>query len=378
MKKILIFIDWYLPGYKAGGPIRSMANMISSLKDEYCFYVICRNSDYLETSPYKNTKPDAWNQLSENENVYYISEHSLSIRLLNNLIKSMDFDVVYINGVYSFYFSILPLILSKKQNINKIIVAPRGMLSVQAFSAKKLRKKIFISVVRITGLFKKTKIHVTSVSEKAEIEILSLKPAEVILLPNLPPVLSKSVVQRNKNSNELKLVSIARISPEKNTLFALECLNYTGYKGKISYHIYGSVYIQSYWQQCLEIISHLPSNIEVVFKGDLNNNKVIETLQEYHFLYLPSQGENFGHSILESFIAGCPVIISNTTPWKNLEEQKLGWDLALTKKVFIDAIQNALDLGDDDYQLLVGSCREFALKITENKELKVGYKNLLG
>jgi len=26
-KKILVFIDWYLPGYKAGGPVRSMANI---------------------------------------------------------------------------------------------------------------------------------------------------------------------------------------------------------------------------------------------------------------------------------------------------------------------------------------------------------------
>ena len=32
-KKILIFIDWYLPGYKAGGPVQSVANLVENLKD---------------------------------------------------------------------------------------------------------------------------------------------------------------------------------------------------------------------------------------------------------------------------------------------------------------------------------------------------------
>jgi hypothetical protein len=31
-KKILVFVDWYLPGYKAGGQIRSVASMVGHLK----------------------------------------------------------------------------------------------------------------------------------------------------------------------------------------------------------------------------------------------------------------------------------------------------------------------------------------------------------
>ena len=33
-KKILVFIDWYLPGYRAGGPIQSIANLVNHLDDE--------------------------------------------------------------------------------------------------------------------------------------------------------------------------------------------------------------------------------------------------------------------------------------------------------------------------------------------------------
>ena len=39
MKKILIVITTYLPGYQAGGPVLSVANLIEYLGDEYEFYV---------------------------------------------------------------------------------------------------------------------------------------------------------------------------------------------------------------------------------------------------------------------------------------------------------------------------------------------------
>ena len=40
--KILIFIDWFLPAYKAGGPVRSVANMIDALQDIYDFFIVTK------------------------------------------------------------------------------------------------------------------------------------------------------------------------------------------------------------------------------------------------------------------------------------------------------------------------------------------------
>ena len=51
-KKILIFIDWYLPGYKAGGPIQSVANLVANLKEEFEFSIVTRDTDYCEKLPY--------------------------------------------------------------------------------------------------------------------------------------------------------------------------------------------------------------------------------------------------------------------------------------------------------------------------------------
>ncbi len=77
------------------------------------------------------------------------------------------------------------------------------------------------------------------------------------------------------------------------------------------------------------MLASLPENVQVEYRGNLPNERVAETLFGYDFFFLPTLGENFGHAIFESFSAGCPVLISDQTPWRNLAEQHLGWDIAL-------------------------------------------------
>lgn len=376
MKRILVFVDWYLPGYKAGGPIRSMANMVSALKDSYQFFIVCRDTDYLEKVPYQDIESNQWIKISENESVHYLSSQKLTIKYIWRIIKSADTEMIYINGIYSFYFSILPLVLSKLLKIKQII-APRGMLSLQAYSSKKLKKKIFLALAKLSGFYKHLTIHVTSVEEEKDLQLVGFYNSKIVRIPNLPPNLVQNEKQnKEKIKGKLKLVSIARISPEKNTLFALQTLSKKKFEGIITLDLYGTVNDKPYWKQCVEIISRLPENIEVKYKGELNNNQVIDTLQKYDFFYLPSKGENFGHSIQESFLAGCPVIISNKTPWRNLEEKGLGWDLELDMAQFADIIQRAIDLDNNGYKVLSDFTRSFSLKLTDNKELKEAYREL--
>jgi hypothetical protein len=58
--KILITIDWFLPGTLSGGPVRSYANIIDHLKDDFEFYIITRNTDYGADAPYENITPNTW------------------------------------------------------------------------------------------------------------------------------------------------------------------------------------------------------------------------------------------------------------------------------------------------------------------------------
>ena len=52
MRKILILAGRYLPGYKDGGPLRTLINLTDALGDEYEFYIACFDRDQGETQPY--------------------------------------------------------------------------------------------------------------------------------------------------------------------------------------------------------------------------------------------------------------------------------------------------------------------------------------
>lgn len=362
MLKVLTFIDWFWPGYKAGGPVRSLLNMTEHLSDGIEFYIVTRNTDYMSDVPYENVDSDRWVEIRPNINVYYISRNNLTRKRIRSFIREADrYDAIYINGIYSLYFSILPLYFSRKSKVRHI-VAPRGMLSGQTFSSKKLLKKAFFLAGRITGLYRNTWFHATIEKEADDItKTLKVNPGRITIAPNLPRQTgSGKIPQRLKNPGKMRLISIARIAPEKNILFAVEMLK--GMKhGDIRFDLYGEIYNQDYWKECQEVIKLLPAGTLVEYKGSIRSDDIPEVLPGYHFLLMPSRGENFGHSILESLMSGCPVIISDKTPWRELKEKQAGWDIDLRQPgMFIEALDHCLEMQQDEYDNLSAGALELA------------------
>jgi glycosyltransferase involved in cell wall biosynthesis len=369
-KKVLIFIDWFLPGYKAGGPIRSVANLTAHLSGDIEFFILTRDTDYLETTPYPTVNSNQWQEINKNIHVYYFSNDNLSIKNIQQEIKKIDFDTVYINGIYSFYFSLLPVWLFRKSN-KKIVVASRGMLSKHSFSSKNFKKKLFINFVRFTGFYKNTFFHVTNETEKQEIEKLNFKTKAFLIAANLPPKINIDKINRTKKAKQLKLVSIARISKEKGTIEAIRILVESNFSGEIKFDLYGSIYQKEYWNKCIDLIKKAPGNIKIAYKGIIDNQNIPEIIKDYHFSLLTTLGENFGHSILESMSFSCPVIISDRTPWHNLEKEKAGWNIPLEKpEKFAEIIQYCIDMNQENYNIWSESAYRFAKKFSENPELK--------
>ncbi|MGC9337945.1 MAG: glycosyltransferase, partial [Candidatus Cloacimonadia bacterium] len=59
---------------------------------------------------------------------------------------------------------------------------------------------------------------------------------------------------------------------------------------------------------------------------------VPKAMAEHDLFFFPTHGENFGHVINEALSVGTPVLISNRTPWRDLEERQAGWDLSLSNE----------------------------------------------
>ncbi len=365
-KKILITIDWFLPGTKSGGPVRSYANMIAHLGEYHDFYIITRDTDYCSDEVYKTVKSNTWNQFNEHTFIYYFSNDQLNKNNLKKLLSETPYDVIYINGIYSWYFSILPLWLLRKQN--NLMVAARGMLNPQAFSVKKTKKKVFLGLAKLLDLYKNVTFHATNEDESNHIKDIVGKQSEVRIAPNLPRVSRIDQFSIKEKSNPTRFVNMARISKEKGTLHMIDALH--GISNDLILDLFGPIYDESYWEVCEKSMERLPNNIKVTYKGILPSEDVPKVLQHYDFFVLLSEGENFGHAILEGLMAGCPVIISDQTPWKDLKSKGIGWDLDLkNKKVIRQTFLNASMMTQKDYQIASENAMQFSKKFSEDPEL---------
>ena len=85
--RILTFTEYYLPGFKSGGPVRTLANMVDQLSDDFAFRIVTLDRDFLDSVPYPGAKRNAWQRVGGAE-VFYLSPNRCTLRGLRRLIRS--------------------------------------------------------------------------------------------------------------------------------------------------------------------------------------------------------------------------------------------------------------------------------------------------
>ena len=145
----------------------------------------------------------------------------------------------------------------------------------------------------------------------------------------------------------------------KNLDFALKVLKLV--QVPVDFTIYGPREDKSYFHLCQKLVTVLPRNINVIWKDIVPPHKVISTLSTYDLFFLPTRGENYGHVIAESLLAGTPLLISDKTPWRNLEQKGVGCDLDLKQpQCFANYIEKCAVISHDEYILWKNRVRAFA------------------
>ncbi len=373
MLKVFISIDWYLPGTNAGGPVRSLANLVAALPAIH-FFIVTRNNDYCSTQPYRGITPDCWVRQAPNCHVYYAS--SLTQPVLTRLIQEVSPLCLYVNGVFSKKYSRWPVAIGQKLGI-KTIVAPRGMLSPHSLKVKPYKKYPFVLLQRLLGTYSKVHFQVTATVEAGHVKRLFPTNAGIHTISNLPTYNTQSPVRITKKAGIVKLLFLGRIAPEKGTLEAIKAL--AGIKGSVELQIFGTCYNQAYWQSCQAQMALLPGNCRVHYGGALQADSpaFYKAIDQSHALLLPSYGENFGHSIVECLSRGRPVIISTNTPWQNLAAVKAGMDVPVSQ--LPACIDQVLNFSQEEYdQWVHGSYLYYTDQIIPQFSVSVSsYRNLL-
>lgn len=375
-RNILVFIDWFWPGYLAGGPIQSIVSLVNYLGSDVNFKIVTTNRDLNSDKAYPGIETNKWVKSPMGCDIYYAEQAQLNYPAIKKIIDEVEFDKVYINSFFSKNFSIIPLqILNKFYKNKPVILAPRGMLGDGALAIKKYKKKLFLLYSRFSGLHANVTWHATSTQEQEEIEKNFHPKSAIIKISNLPKKLG-SQQKKIKEPGTLNLCFISRISEKKNLLFALILLSEIKDK-TISYNIYGPLEDVSYWEKCKEVINQLPENISAAYKGSIDPKDIEKVLANEHMMLLPTFNENFGHSIVESLLCGCPVIISDQTPWNDLESNGAGYAISLSdKQKFINSIVSSAELSQEEFSVKSQKAINYISKKIDLELITSQYKTL--
>ena len=348
-KKILLFADWYEPGYKAGGPIRSCVNFAGYMQSYFQIYVFTSDRDLGSIAPYENIDTNTWLAISPNIRVYYCSPDQLTWANIKQQLTALQPDFVYLNSMFSTKFTLYPLLINRiSGGKSKMVLAPKGMLRASAIQFKTTKKKIFLKSFRWLGFHKNISFHATDDTEVKDVQHYFGSGCRVALISNFPAALPETPGILEKKEGELSMIYVGRVHPIKNLDFLLNLLGEV--RAAVRLTIVGSLEDQDFWKTCQQTIRSLPENIKVTYAGEMPNHEIPALTARHHLFILPTKGENFGHAIFEALALGKPVLISDQTPWKKLEAVKAGWDLPLDRPdLFREAIRQAAAFGQAEY-----------------------------
>lgn len=353
-KNILICTSGYYPGKNYGGPTISVSNLSRMLSNNFNVFIITLDRDLNSKSPYDLEK-NIWHE-TDNIFVQYKKKTSINIFSLKRIISEVKPSKVYVNSLFDAKFTLNVAILSKFLHFD-LIVAPRGELHPTQISIKNTKKYFYLIVVR--WLFNSSRVHFHSTSPQEKTDIISnFKKSEnkISVITNIPDIPVKNYLDTNKPKipNSLDIIFLARISVEKNLILALELLQEIS--GTVNFHIYGNIENANYWEKCKLVIEKLPSNVSVEYKGICERKHIHDTFNKYHIFLFPTFSENFGHSIVESMLSNCLVLISANTPWTDINDYGSGWAYELSDlQSFRSTLTKLVKMNQEEYNKILNN-----------------------
>lgn len=349
---VLVLAAHYLPSFKAGGPVRTIRNLVAALGDEFDFRIITSDHEVGEHEPFTGVTINGWNAV-EGAAVFYADAAARRPGRLAATIAAVAADIVYVNSFFDAGFSILPLMLRRLGRTARHtpwIIAPRGEFSGGAIALKALKKRSFMTAARIIGLHRGVIWQASSPYEADDIHRELRPPRDSIhVAPNLTAPVESDLptAPQHRDTSRLSVCFLARICAKKNLAFAIKTLAQCRCPADL--HVHGPIEDEAYAARCRDLVPCNGAGLEVFWHGELPHEQVRSVLAEHDLFFLPTLGENFCHGIFEALAAGVPVLVSDRTPWRDLEAAGVGWVLSLDdRRPFIAAIESLAEMPPDE------------------------------
>lgn len=358
--RILMTCDFFLPGFKGGGALRSVVNIARTFAAEFEWHVVTGDRDAFDPLPYDSVPLDRWHPI-DGVKVMYLSAEGQRLGRLADVLRGTPHDLLYLNSLFSPCFTLKPLLLRALGRLPRrpVVLAPRGELAPGCLAVKPARKRAWLELARPARLYRNLVWHAAGPDETALIRQW-FAGAHVIEAADLPsPAYAATAERSPKQPGRLSIAYVSRITSNKNLAFAIEAVR--GLAGEVTLDVYGPVEDTEYWNACLARAATLPPNLRLATHGALPHRRVTEVLAQHDVLLLPSHAESFGHVIAEALAAGCPVLLSDRTPWHDVERDGVGWELPLDHAGrFTERLQLLVAMAEPEHAAMRGRARQVA------------------
>ena len=345
---VLIAIDWYLPAFRAGGPIRSVSNLVAALGDEIDFHIVCGNRDLNADEPLD--VPNGWTTAGKAQ-VRYLSPEEWTAKVWRSLLVEVQPDRLYLNSLYSGPFSRLPWKVARKMGVPTTLAA-RGMLGAGALSIKPWRKRLWLTIQRLTGRYSNLTWHASTEQEAGEIRAW-FPQAEIQTALNLPVPFQPLPCTTGEDHSEvhspvaIRLLSVGRVHPIKNYSFGLELAQSLSSPDRpVLYHIVGPLEDKEEAGR-LRAEAEGMEFVELKLEGPVHPHETEAHFGWAQLVLVPSFNENFGHAVAEAVAGARPAIVSDQTAWSTMDPGDAVRCLPLDLDRWHTAARALLDLSQD-------------------------------
>ncbi|MFY1701407.1 MULTISPECIES: glycosyltransferase [Micromonospora] len=310
--RVLTTYNFFEPGFRAGGPVRSIARILDTCSEQTSVTMVTGDRDLGAREPYPGLS-GRWVTRGRARIFYLCPRRPGQWWALWRALRQGHFDLLYANGMFATYS--IALVLAARYGLvrsTRLVIAPRGEFEPACLSRRPLKKRCFLWWWgRLLRHRADVAWHATSPLEATR--IAAVFPWARIEVSPVQVALPAEPIEAAPHHGVPRLVFVGRILPSKNVALLVEALALVG--APVSVDLYGPVEDAAYWARCRRLIAGLPAHVDLRYHGELRPEVVRETFARYDAFLMPTLGENFGHVIAESLSASCPVLCSDRTPW---------------------------------------------------------------
>ena len=230
------------------------------------------------------------------------------------LLKIEKPNLIVIHQIWTFG-TLFGYIYSKLYSV-ELAIMPHGSLSTYHESKssyiKFIARKILISKVLSHAS------HIIATSEMEKIDLSEELKKKTVTIPyacnpNLP---KKKITPSNK------ILFAGRITKKKNLDLLIKAMSsIKEYFPKAILIVAGDGH-ESEVEPLRDLANELGLQSDIVFTGWQSRDQIILTMQEADVFILPSEYENFGHSVMESLSCGTPVVISKYVALSSIVKER--------------------------------------------------------